>query len=1021
MCYLQLLITQRQQQYLTFSRRPGEMKTTTLHLLLLFLFLLPQQVVSQFDKPAFRHYVADDGLPSREVYEVLQDRRGYLWFGTDHGVSRFNGYEFENFGVQQGLRDNVIFYLHEDIHGRIWMVSMSERLYYYDYTRDSIFSYEYNGRIQPYVKKQNGPLGFYVDSTGTVYRSLDQQGVLKIDPDGQESLIPGTPWESHLIAMVAGRYFQSKKHYDNSSWHIRKQMPILYYNDRGLRQLNVANNWIEGSQGGTGYLLALQDDKLLAYINKFFYLFQNGEISWMRADPKFEVISAFLDQQGKLYLGGRDQGVRIYENENSLKDNTYTQLLPGYSVSHILQDRQGGFWFTTTEDGVFYAPSLAFNVKDRSSGLPENNIVSLEVHNQDSIWVATRNGAVALVDRANRLVQALARPWSGEVFTLKKGPEGLLWLLTSLGIYRLDGNDKIRHLPIRTKPEKYFKEIIFSRENPGNFFLISPSGFFEYNSAQQQLGFNSKSVGFNKRIGSFLEDQNGNWWIGTTNGLYTMEDGDTIIPVSRHQNMSLRIEALAELDDGTLVIGTKGAGLLLWKDEFIQEIGVEQGLVSAMVENLHVDTAQNIWVATFEGISKVRPDGQVENFTISDGLPSNEVSDIDSYGSRVWAATRGGLFEISRKPSTSPPITMLEEIQVNGQAERAENVRRLPYAKNNLQLNFLAIDYTQDGQIRYRYRLESNAPWNYTTNRTVNYATLSEGDYQFEVQARNKDGEWGISTFLPFSIRPPFWRTLWFAGLMILAIGGLAFLFYRNRLNLYRQELAIKELTLQKEQEQLVREKEINQLQAAALRAQMNPHFIFNCLNSIQSFIVTGEKIEASRYLSRFATLVRGVLKASQQERISLEEETAMLENYLVLEQMRFDGHFTFQIEVTDELGLSETTLPPMLVQPFVENAILHGLKDNSKEGRIDICYQQVNGQLRVTVTDNGIGITAANQRKQRDGSTHQSMGTSLTQKRLTLLTQANEQGTVEISDRKDENGIVQGTQVVIYIATKVG
>lgn len=998
------------------------MKTTTLHLLALFLFLLPQQAASQFGKPAFRHYVTDDGLPGPEIYEVMQDRRGYLWFGTDHGVSRFNGYEFENFGVQQGLRDNVVFYLQEDIHGRIWMVSMSERLYYYDYTQDSIFSYEHNDRIQPYVKRQKGLLGFYVDSTGTVYRSLDQQGVLKIGPDGQETLLPGTPWEGLLIAKIAGKYFQSIKDHDNSLLRIRKQLPVFYYDDRGLRQLNVANNWIEEGLSSKNYLLALQDDKLLAYTEKHFYLFRNGEISWMRADPKFPVISAYLDQQGKIYLGGHGQGVRIYENENGLKDNTYTQLLPGYSVSHILQDRQGGFWFTTTEDGVFYASSLAFNVMDRFSGLSENNIVSLEVHNQDSVWVATRNGAVALVDRANRLVKPLARPWGNtEVFALKEGPEGRLWLLTSLGIYRSDGNEEIRHLPLRTAPIGYFKEIIFSQENPGNFFLVSPFGFFEYNSAQQHFCFNSYSAGFNKRVGSFLEDQNSNWWIGTTNGLYTLEDGDTIVPVGRHPNMSLRIEALAELNDGTLIIGTKGAGLLLWKGEFIQEVGVEQGLVSAMVENLHVDAAQNIWVATFEGISKVRTDRQIENFTISDGLPSNEVLDIDSHGSQVWAATRGGLIEISRKASTPALTPMLEEIRVNDQAERAENVRRLPYAKNNLQLKFLAIDYTQNGQIRYRYRLEPTAPWNYTTNRTVNYATLSEGGYRFEVQAQNKDGEWGTSTFLTFSIRPPFWRTWWFWGLVALAIGGLAFLFYRNRLNLYRQELAIKELTLQKEQEQLARERQVNRLQAAALRAQMNPHFIFNCLNSIQSFIVTGEKKEASRHLARFAKLVRGVLKASQQERISLEEETAMLENYLALEQMRFDRHFTFQIDVADELDLFETTIPPMLVQPFVENAIVHGLTDNSKEGRIDICYQQFNGHLQVTVTDNGIGITAANERKQRDGSTHQSMGTSLTQRRLALLTQDNEQGAVEISERKDEKGIVQGTQVVIYIATEAG
>jgi signal transduction histidine kinase len=499
--------------------------------------------------------------------------------------------------------------------------------------------------------------------------------------------------------------------------------------------------------------------------------------------------------------------------------------------------------------------------------------------------------------------------------------------------------------------------------------------------------------------------------------LYTLQGDSAVAPVNRHSNMSLRVEDLAELSDGTLVIGTKGAGLLLWKDESFREIGVAQGLVSAMVESLHIDSAQNIWVATFEGISKVSPDGGIVNYTIRDGLPSNEVTGIDSYGERIWAATRGGLIEIRPKKIGATPPPILEEIYVNNEIVNPENIRRLAYSKNNLELKFLSIDYTQDGLINYRYRLGPKAPWSYTTHRTVTYAALAEGTYRFEVQAQNKDGQWSASTLLPFRIRPPFWRAWWFWGLIVLAVGSVAYLFYRDQLMLYRRKIAFQEMQLHQEQERAATEKQISELQAVALRAQMNPHFIFNCLNSIQSFIAAGEKTEASRYLARFAKLVRSILKASMNARISLEEEITMLENYLVLEQMRFDRHFSYRLDVADGINLFDTTIPPLLVQPFVENAIIHGLTEESNAGRIEICYRRVNGRLQITITDNGIGTLAAQDRKQKEASIHKSVGMTLTRKRLALLDQSRQDESVQISDLKDEDGTVLGTQVVINVA----
>lgn len=990
------------------------MKTKTPYLQTLLFYLLPLLAAAQSPHPAFRHYTTADGLPSPEVFEVIQDRRGYLWFGTDHGVSRFNGYEFENFGAEEGLRDNVIFYLQEDVRGRIWMVSMNERLYYYDYALDSILTYEHNDLLQQHVKEQTGTLGFYVDSLGAVYRSLALQGVLRIDPDGAFALLPDESWEGPIIIEAGGQYFFSGKKFSHDEY--RKNIPFAYYDETGLKK-SLLENKFQTHSLPQPYFLALSDKHLLLYCNNYFYALEEGTLQWARPDPDFQIVSGLQDPKGPIYLGGLRKGLRIYQNEEALRKNTFTNLLPGYTVSHILKDRQGGFWLTTTENGVFYLPQLAYNVYDASSGLPDDNIVSLAIRHPDSVWVATRNGSVALIDRAKERIHLLDRPWGNtQVFELKYGPEGVLWMATSKGTYKYGPDGRTRQLPL-PPALGYTTGIVFSKKNSDRHFLLHSKGFIKTDRSQRNVFSNSSELDFGKRLNALFEDSAGRVWIGTPDGLLELQNDSTLVPVTRHPNMSLRIEAIAELPDSTLVLGTKGAGLLLWKDDSFREMGMQQGLVSGMIETLHIDDAQNIWVGTFEGISRVSPDGSVENYTIKDGLPSNEIMAIDSYDKRVWAATRQGLVEIIPKTSTPAPRPLLEEIQVNNAPYQRENMQKLPYTENNIQLTFLAVDYTQDGKIGYRYRLQPEAPWNFSRNRTINYAALEWGQYQFEVQAQSKDGDWSPSTYLSFSIRPPFWLTGWFWGLIVLVISAVSYLFYQNRLHIYRQELAFRQLQLEREKEKTATEKSISQLQASALRAQMNPHFIYNCLNSIQSFIATGNKTQASRYLARFAKLVRGALNASLNHRISLEEETTMLENYLALEQMRFDHRFTYQVRVEDPVDPFETTLPPLLVQPFVENAILHGLTDKEKEGHIEIRFQRPNGRLQVTITDNGIGISTSQRRKKKRPSLHKSVGMTLTRRRLHLLDRSRNDEAVKIVELKDEKGAVLGTQVVIEIA----
>lgn len=209
----------------------------------------------------------------------------------------------------------------------------------------------------------------------------------------------------------------------------------------------------------------------------------------------------------------------------------------------------------------------------------------------------------------------------------------------------------------------------------------------------------------------------------------------------------------------------------------------------------------------------------------------------------------------------------------------------------------------------------------------------------------------------------------------------------------------------------------IRDLEQVALRTKMNPHFIFNALNAIQGYILTGDKRSSAVYLSKFSALIRQTLDYSDVNAAPLKEELRMLRGYMDLEKLRFENRFDYKIEVDESLSLDHTFIPTMLIQPFVENAILHGLGPKEGKGFIQICIASVEDGITVRVVDDGIGIETSKRKKQEKQYQHRSMGLNLTQKRLALLRKDRDQLSLRISELKDAGGRARGTAVNILIA----
>lgn len=476
-------------------------------------------------------------------------------------------------------------------------------------------------------------------------------------------------------------------------------------------------------------------------------------------------------------------------------------------------------------------------------------------------------------------------------------------------------------------------------------------------------------------------------------------------------NNNIRIEDIHESNKQELILGTKGKGVLIWKNKIIKELTTKDGLASNMIEDINTDEEGNIYVGTLNGLSIIELDSlntpNIRTFTMKNGLPSNEVYKIKIHKNQPWLCTGGGLVKWMNIPINETTYTpILSKIFVNGKEVSQEKVN-LKYDENNLVFEFISLNYRQSGDIPFRYRLSKNDDWRYTNNLSVDYPKLSPFKYTFEIQAQNEDGIWSESLLHPFQISKHWSGTMWFKLACVLGFGIFFTLIFRLRIKRLQEK---NQIAL-----------EIENLKNSALKAQMNPHFVFNCLNSLQSLINRNEKEKANMYLVHFSKLIRGFLNGSVENSISLENEIKLLENYLELEQLRFQSQFEYQIKVEDKIDQFDTHIPPMLIQPFVENAIIHGIsnKNNGELGKINIEFKDEKEMVLVNVIDNGVGLKkTTNLNKNTKSNLHNSVGIVLTKRRLDLINQKAGDW-FSIKEIHNNTGNTTGTKVSINIMKK--
>jgi len=944
-----------------------------------FLFFIVTSSFSLGQYYNYRQYTPQEGLPSSEIYHVYQDSKGYIWFATDNGVSRYNGYEFQNFSSEQGLTDNTVFEIYEDWKGRIWFITFSGKLSYF--YNDSIKAYKYNNAIAarlshyPVTNKKS----FYVDKNSTVYFSDRHNGIISVDSMGNSSVLDKRffmyIFDSIPLINVIVKNEQDSLQYlaNNSEYRIKTQLPRSGFPKTVLKVKNFIFFSVHNE------LFKLEENELKQNLK-----FEN-EIIWT---------SSYNDE---IWIGTKD-GVFCFENYDLSAPPKY-KLLPNNAITSVLIDHEGGIWFSTLENGVFYLPCL--NVKSVSSqnrSSANRRITSLYEY-ENKIWYGTYTGAFGFIE--NDALKPLCN-FPGikgfiTVTDITKNDKNQLIVLTFIGVYPsyLFNKQKGVYLFDPDKPVVNFGgwKIISSKEK-NKFWIVARASVSQMEINDQPT---IKKIKMPIGITNHAILENDNYLlIGSSNGLWRYEPStDKLELLNIHPKLNDRITCLIKGNNGAIIVGTKKNGSLVIQNNKVVCEFDHYGITNKYITSLY-SHENSVWIGTKgEGVYKVEfldnnyQNFQIQKWTTDDGILSNEINDIIVNDTATFLGTNEGVNIIEYKNYNSemfPPPMLVKQVKVQNSDTVLLTKYTLKHNQNTVSILLTGLAYRYSGKLKYKYRLNEASQegnWTITNNRNIRLAYLSPGKYTFQAKALNGDIESNKTVEIEIEITPPFWERWWFYLSIILIVVVTAYFLYKSRIKEINKRYRLeKEMLISKNKFM----REIEKYRQQALTQQMNPHFIFNSLNSIQLFVYQNNKTLSSKYLSKFSKLVRIILENSQNERIPFHKEFDALVLYLELEEMRLQGKMKFEVEIEKSINTNYYMIPPLLIQPFVENAIWHGIIHKETPGMVKISLKDQGSNFLCTVEDDGIGIKKAIEIQEKKKNYHTSLGSEITQKRFELL-----------------------------------
>lgn len=1016
--------------------------------------------------PVFRNLKERDGLTHHDVRALCRDRMGALWIGTAAGLDRYDGARIDHIGPEEGMPATVVNALSCDANGVLWAATIIG-LFEVDPITWKVHARPVQdvgpdaqaNRMMRVQALHNGQVlcgtedGYWLyDPATNSWRQLPVvggtaavRGIFMV-PDSN-----GTGcWINAAGNGLA--YYSATTDAVYGSWNNPAAHALLTGRFVGaLHKDNDGSLWV--SDGGEGVFLQYLPanghlrrlDRMQAIIDKHF---------------PYGIRQLFKDREGRLWLGGAGAPPVLVD----LRDTTTTVLrnderdpsrIAHHAIRDWYEDEQGLLWLATGAGVSVHDPaSFQFDViapgiwSARYFEMNISSVVVLGSGAEETIWMGTEAGLVAYDTRTRgyRLVGIGDGDARVNAILGLTEVDGELWLATRRGVWAFDPRSgRSKRLDIHPKDDQEYHEQTYlwiKRDSRGRVWYYAPRiGLLRHDTRTKEAvpladhahgwlkGVDAAVAGDKAQLtkGSgllhgMIEASNGHiWFCHDMEGLVWYDPAQ-----DSYHSLGDDVRS-GKLDNGTVMCVAEGAQGELWffglgtglhryvpgKGSY-ERFGLESGLPALSGWSIVPDRNGRLWLGTRRGLAVFDPStGKGTRMRLDYGMDYNEPGHAAARlpSGEILMSNLYTLLRFDPSRTAQPRIPALPTVPFVRVGDTRVKVPEdghlvLGHKQNQLALRFASFGMPGSVQ-RYALRGGEDEPWTEGDDASVTLSGLTPGEYTFTYRVRSDAGLWSEPGSLRVTVVPPWWQRLWARVLFALMIAAAIVLLFRLRLNLIRSR--------ERKEESIART--VNDLKLRALRAQMNPHFVFNCMNSIDKYILMNEPEQASRYLNRFAKLVRLILNQSDRVSVPLDKEVEMLRYYLELEALRFEEPFTFEV-VADPLLLNEDPeLPAMLVQPYVENAIWHGLQHKHGRGHIRVDFRKLGNDLVVTVEDNGVGRAEAARIKAQRSTVHSSKAMQVNADRMRLMEELKLGGaSVVIDDITDRDGKALGTRVTITL-----
>jgi ligand-binding sensor domain-containing protein len=935
---------------------------------------------------------------------MLQDKNGYMWFATENGVSRFDGYEFKNFTTHDGLPANSTIRVYEDYKGRIWFASYKGPLSYYE--NEKITAFELNQEIIN-LNISDFFDNIYIDSTETMWLSPSKRGLYSISSRNE---LKKEYIEVDAVNLTEYTLFYFYENGEVIPWTLSKNDISKHSEQLNAREINsIQFSNYNKHHYYQNYYFEIGNNDYFFSLGTTVKRIKNGKVIFEKK-YKNEILAIFQDTDQNLWISEHFNCLYMYPNGDIFSEPI--EFLANTSVTHVLLDSEGNYWFSTTEKGVYFVPSIQFKNYDQEYLKIDNDLIISLVNCENQLFFTTNNKGIhsffiennGIVKNKNFNIEGFSKSNINDLL-ITSGK--FLWVSDSEFFkYNLDGSK------ISKYQQEYFVGHSIKHLNDKSVVLAHRTGISKY--VNEEAVYHSENNGFSKQVFCLNQTKDSTLLLGTYEGLYKFKNGKYCKYDSTCEVLNNRISDIKFADED-LWIGTFNNGIVIDTGNGFTYINQETGLISNRIKVIFVENEKNIWLGTNKGLCHVNLSETTQqqltivNYTIWDGLPANEINDILKYNDLIWLATDKGLVSFNPSQITKssvPPILNIENVVVN---QNHINLHSHPSDfesnENNITFYYKGISYKNPGNLNYYYKLQGlEENWLKTTNTSVRYPDLNYGDYNFVVKAQNANGTFSTPKNYNFSISKHFTQTVFFTVVLILCGLGIVFVIFFIVLRNFKKREKLKQQVILAEQ--------------TALRAQMNPHFIFNSLSSIHDMVLNKDVKNANLYLSNFSTLMRRTLENSKNNTISLREEINTIKTYIDLEKLRFETLFDYKINIDHHLDLDDIFIPTLLLQTYIENAIWHGLAPKNKDGLLTIDFQKKSSnEVIISITDNGIGRKKAYEISNKRNA-HTSTGMKNSEERVQLLNKLNKSSIkIDVIDLYNSDKIPEGTIVEITIS----